>query len=153
MKDNLAQDYIDSPIGFIQIAADDSSLKSISFSNKKLKNPNKITNKAKKQLEEYFSGKREKFDLPLDKNGTDFQKKVWQSLEKIPFGKTCSYKDIAKKINNENASRAVGNANNKNNFLIVIPCHRVVANDGSLAGYASGTKTKKWLLTHEQKGV
>jgi len=103
-----------------------------------------------RQLDEYFKGKRMTFDLPLIISGTDFQKKVWNELKKIPFGKTASYKDIALKAGNVKAVRAAGNANNKNKIAVIIPCHRVIGSDGKLSGYAGGVKRKKWLLEHER---
>ncbi len=103
-----------------------------------------------KQLEEYFFGKRKSFDLSLDFVGTSFQKQVWRELSKIPFGKTVSYKDIAKRINNPRAVRAVGTANGKNPLCIIIPCHRVIASDGSIAGYAGGVSIKEKLLDLER---
>jgi methylated-DNA-[protein]-cysteine S-methyltransferase len=108
-----------------------------------------ILSQAVKQLEEYFDGKRTQFDIPLDVEGTDFQKQVWFCLQKIPFGKTLSYRDIAKKIKKEKAVRAVGAANGKNPISIIIPCHRVIASNGSLQGYSGGLKMKAQLLQLE----
>lgn len=105
-----------------------------------------VLRKAKKQLEDYFAGRRRDFDLPLDGAGTPFQKKVWKALSKIPFGKTASYKDVAVMIGNPKASRAVGMANGKNPLCIVIPCHRVISHDGSLGGYTGGLSKKRYLL-------
>lgn len=110
----------------------------------------KLSDKAFKQLDEYFKGKREDFDLPLELNGTPFQKQVWNALTKIPYGTTKSYKDIATAINNPKAVRAVGNANNKNPIAIIIPCHRVIGSSGKLVGYASGLEIKKALLALEK---
>ncbi|MFY7992610.1 MAG: methylated-DNA--[protein]-cysteine S-methyltransferase, partial [Bacteriovoracaceae bacterium] len=109
----------------------------------------KILKQAKKELEEYFSGKRRNFDIPLDVDGSDFQKKVWNQLQKIPYGKTCAYKDIATKLRDPNASRAVGTANGKNPLWIVVPCHRVITASGSLGGYAGGLEMKTKLLQLE----
>ncbi|MBY0316573.1 MAG: methylated-DNA--[protein]-cysteine S-methyltransferase [Bdellovibrionales bacterium] len=106
---------------------------------------------AVKQLEEYFAGQRRVFDLPLDRKGTAFQEKVWSELSKIPYGTTLSYKDIARKIKNEKAVRAVGTANGKNPLSIVVPCHRVIAADGSLGGFAGGLSTKTKLLELERQ--
>ena len=110
----------------------------------------KILDNTQTQLTEYFAGKRKSFNLPLDLKGTEFQKKVWAELAKIPFGKTVAYKDIAKRIKNPKAVRAVGSANGKNPVCIIIPCHRVIAADGSIGGYAGGIPTKKKLLSIEQ---
>ena len=103
-----------------------------------------------RQLEEYFEGKRKDFNLPLNPKGTSFQQKVWSCLYSIPYGETRTYKDIAKQVGDENASRAVGNANNKNPVPIFIPCHRVIGADGSLTGYAGGTELKEKLLDLEK---
>ena len=105
---------------------------------------------AEKQLSQYFEGKREKFDLPLLLEGTPFQIKIWQNLIKIPYGQTVSYAELAEKAGNKKAARAAGNANNKNPILIVVPCHRVIAANGSLAGFACGIDKKKFLLALER---
>lgn len=105
---------------------------------------------AELQLNEYFNLKRKQFDLPFDLSGTAFQKSVWNQLTKIPYGSTCSYQDIAVKINNKKAYRAVGSANGKNPICILIPCHRVIATDGSIGGYSGGIGIKKKLLLIEQ---
>jgi methylated-DNA-[protein]-cysteine S-methyltransferase len=102
-----------------------------------------------RQLSEYFVGKRTCFDLPLDFNGTEFQKKVWQALREIPFGTTKRYLDLARAIGSPTASRAVGAANGKNPLSIVVPCHRVVGTDGTLTGFAGGLETKAALLALE----
>ena len=102
------------------------------------------------QLDEYFAGKRMEFDLPLDVQGTEFQKSVWKALAKIPYGKTASYRDIAKKVKNEKAVRAVGTANGKNPLCIIIPCHRVIASNGTLGGYSGGLPLKTQLLALEK---
>lgn len=103
-----------------------------------------------KQLQEYMEGKRIDFDLPLDFAGTDFQKKVWKKLLGIPYGKTISYKELAKRVQNPKACRAVGSANGKNPICIIIPCHRVIAADGGLGGYSSGLPLKVKLLELEK---
>ena len=101
------------------------------------------------QLEEYFEGRRKQFDLPLRVEGTDFQKKVWSKLKRIPYGKLETYGSVAKSLGKPLASRAVGGANNKNKIGIIIPCHRVVGTSGSLTGYAPGLKYKEFLLKLE----
>lgn len=111
-----------------------------------------ILKKAELQLEEYLSGKRKDFDLPLDPRGTKFQKRVWEQLTKIPYGGTRSYKEIAKALNQEGASRAVGSANGQNPLSIIVPCHRVISSNGSLGGYAGGLGIKETLLNLEKKG-
>ena len=108
-----------------------------------------LTDRAARQLDEYFMGKRRGFDLPLDPHGTCFQRTVWEALIRIPYGETRSYKQIAQAIGNPNACRAVGMANNKNPIWIVIPCHRVIGSDGSLTGYGGGLEMKQRLLELE----
>ncbi|MFT8316554.1 MAG: methylated-DNA--[protein]-cysteine S-methyltransferase [Clostridium sp.] len=112
-----------------------------------------LLKKANEELQEYFSGKRKNFDLPLEAEGTDFQRKVWKALQEIPYGETCSYKDIAENIGNTKASRAVGMANNKNPIFIFIPCHRVIGSNGKLVGYAAGLDVKERLLEMEKRNV
>lgn len=107
--------------------------------------------KITKQLQEYFSKTRKKFDIPLDlSSGTEFQQRVWKTLLTIPYGKTESYKSVAQKINKPKATRAVGNANGKNPIPIIIPCHRVISSDGGLGGYSAGIHNKKKLLKLEE---
>ena len=107
----------------------------------------------KQQLDEYFAGKRKKFDIPIKLEGTDFQIKVWKELLKIPYGETCTYLDIAKRIGNPKGSRAVGMANNKNKIMIIIPCHRVIGSNKKLVGYAGGLDVKEKLLKLEKENV
>ena len=104
---------------------------------------------SERQLIEYFARKRTEFDLPLEPSGSEFQKKVWRALRKIPFGQTRSYLDLAKTIGSATASRAVGLANGKNPLSIIVPCHRVIGSDGSLTGFAGGLETKAALLALE----
>lgn len=101
------------------------------------------------ELQEYFEGNRTHFTFKIQPKGTDFQQKVWQELINIPYGKTISYLDLAKKLGDVKAIRAVASANGKNPLWIVVPCHRVIGTDGSLTGYAGGLWRKKWLLEHE----
>ncbi len=124
-------------------------LKSLSGSAPEIK----FLAETEKQLNEYFAGKRKNFELTFDVDGTDFQKQVWKALAKIPYGKTCSYRDIAKKIKNEKAVRAVGTANGRNPLSIIVPCHRVIAADGTLGGYAGGLQKKKLLLSLENAAL
>lgn len=105
---------------------------------------------AERQLQEYFAGTRQRFDLPLDFAGTDFQRKVWTALVAIPFGETCSYKEIAVKIGHPGAVRAVGAANGKNPISIIAPCHRVIGSNGKLTGFAGGLSVKAFLLQLEK---
>jgi methylated-DNA-[protein]-cysteine S-methyltransferase len=101
------------------------------------------------QLNEYFEGIRTEFQLDLNPEGTEFQKKVWLELQNIPYGRTASYMELSKLIGDPKAIRAVGAANGRNPLWIVVPCHRVIGSDGSLTGYAGGLHRKKWLLEHE----
>ena len=134
---------VDTELGLLEIKATDTGVKSIHFvaSTNEVK-VNKVSSTAKRQLIEYFAKQRQVFDLPLDADGTDFQKKVWQELVRIPYGQTCTYGDIAKAIDNPKGMRAVGLANGKNPLTIVVPCHRVIGANGKLTGYAHGTERK-----------
>ena len=114
---------------------------------------NPVLEKAIKQLDEYFSGQRKVFELPLNPQGTEFQKKVWGNLLKIPYGQTVSYKRLAEMSGNSFASRAVGMANNKNPIAIIIPCHRVIGADGKLTGYAGGLDLKRELIELEKHNI
>lgn len=104
---------------------------------------------AASQLTEYFAGKRRAFDLALEAEGTEFQRRVWQELSRIPYGETISYRELARRVGNPSAVRAVGGANGRNPLPIVIPCHRVIASDGSLAGFGGGLAAKQFLLRLE----
>jgi AraC family transcriptional regulator of adaptative response/methylated-DNA-[protein]-cysteine methyltransferase len=105
----------------------------------------------RKQLKEYFNGRRKEFTIPLVTPGTEFQQAVWKELQNIPFGSTRSYQQQAVELNRPDSARAVANANGMNRISIIIPCHRVIGNDGHLTGYGGGLKRKKWLLDHEKK--
>lgn len=142
------------PIGKIWVAENAGSITYIDFVETEgdmIETP--LIKRAYRQLSEYFLGERQVFDLPINPVGTEFQKKVWHELVKIPYGKTVSYKDIAIAVGNEKASRAVGMANNKNKILIIIPCHRVIGKNGSLTGYAGGLTVKKYLLNLERSNI
>ena len=144
--------YLKSNIGAICVEDNGEKLISIQLCEKAERdNMSALTEKAIMQIKEYFSGIRKSFDLPLELNGTEFQKKVWNELCNIPYGETRSYKDIAEKIGNPKAVRAVGGANNKNKLMIVVPCHRVIGANGSLTGYAGGVKAKARLIELEKK--
>jgi AraC family transcriptional regulator of adaptative response/methylated-DNA-[protein]-cysteine methyltransferase len=105
----------------------------------------------RKQLKEYFKGKRKKFSIPLVTLGTEFQNEVWNGLKKIPYGSTISYQKQAETLNNPEAVRAVAQANSSNRIAIIIPCHRVIGSDRSLVGYRGGLQRKKWLIDHERQ--
>ena len=147
-------DHFDTPLGKMEITATDTALLSIHFVDAvQSVSVNALTELAKSQLLQYYAGKREIFDLPMQPQGTEFQKQVWRALSTIDYGTSCTYGDIAKKINNPKAVRAVGSANGSNPMTIVVPCHRVIGNDGSLTGYASGVERKAWLLNHESPSL
>lgn len=143
--------FINSPLGTTKIVGDENGISQISILEEGVISttiPNELK-VAVTQINEYFSGTRTDFDFRLNPNGTDFQKKVWQELLNIPYGKTISYLDLAKKLGDPKVIRAAASANGKNPLWIVIPCHRVIGTDGSLTGYAGGLWRKKWLLEHE----
>ena len=143
--------YLQTPIGFAELQGDENGLCSISVleENKPLGIIPEVLEDAVYQLKEYFEGSRKQFDLKLNPKGTDFQKKVWQKLQEIPYGKTISYLELSKRLGDPKAIRAVAAANGKNPLWIVVPCHRVIGSNGDLVGYAGGLYRKKWLLGHE----
>jgi methylated-DNA-[protein]-cysteine S-methyltransferase len=146
--------YYKSPIGFIRITEDDGFISSIymlddEFEIKPPETP--LLKLAMQQLDEYFTGERKVFDLPLKQQGTDFQQKVWDQLLKIDYGKTISYLQQSKLMNNPLGIRAIASANGKNHLILVVPCHRVIGSDGSLTGFGCGIWRKKWLLEHEAR--
>jgi len=112
-----------------------------------------LLKEANRQLQEYFEGNRKSFDLPLDPSGTEFQMKCWKALQEIPYGETRSYGEIAKRIGNPKAPRAVGLSNNRNPISIFIPCHRVIGANGKLVGYAGGLNVKEYLLNMEKQNA
>ena len=139
-----------SPIGNLIIAANDEYVLSVKFSDNICEqNENDLCKTTKEQLEEYFSGKRKSFELPLKFNGTDFQNYVWLSLQKIQFGSLISYEKFSEMIGSKKKIRAVANANSKNPFVIIIPCHRVIGKNGKLVGYSAGLDKKRWLIDFE----
>lgn len=147
---------INTPIGLTEIQGDENGISKIYIRDEDVEITSKIPSKLKEaviQLQEYFEGKRTHFTFLLHPSGTEFQKKVWQELLNIPFGKTCSYLELSKKLGDVKAIRAVAAANGKNPLWIVVPCHRVIGSDGSLTGYAGGLWRKKWLLEHENPSV
>ena len=143
---------IKSPLGFTKIIGEEDGVVSVTILNSEEKITDIIPDLLEDcviQLNEYFEGTRTKFDLKLNPEGTDFQKKVWKQLEQIPYGKTMSYLELSKQLGDVKAIRAVANTNGKNPLWIIVPCHRVIGSDGSLTGYAGGLNRKKWLLDHE----
>jgi len=148
---NIYVQYIQTPVGLLEISADDTSITSVYFANEKTKkeNPSSLTNLCATQLKDFFDGKRNDFTLPLRPAGTTFQIQVWNELQKIPFGRTISYMELARRLGDEKKIRAAGTANGRNPIPIIIPCHRVIGSDGSLVGYGGGLDKKKWLLEFE----
>jgi methylated-DNA-[protein]-cysteine S-methyltransferase len=147
---------INTPLGITEIQGDENEISKIYIRDEAVEITLKIPSELEKaaiQLQEYFEGKRTHFTFLLHPAGTEFQKKVWQELLNIPFGKTCSYLELSKKLGDVKAIRAVAAANGKNPLWIVVPCHRVIGADGSLTGYAGGLWRKKWLLEHENPSV
>jgi len=144
---------MESPIGSIEIKSTRERIISVNFkeiTEYSSPNPPEVLERCIQQLEEYFSGKRKEFNIPILLEGTDFQKQVWKQLISIPYGKTVSYLYIARAVGDQNATRAVGSANGKNRIAIIVPCHRVIGSSGKLIGYAGGLDRKKWLLDHER---
>jgi methylated-DNA-[protein]-cysteine S-methyltransferase len=143
--------YIKTPLGIAMIVGDENGVSVISVQDSGAVSeriPSELQ-QVVSQLNDYFEGKRNHFDFPLNPEGTPFQQKVWSALLEIPFGKTVSYLELSKKLGDVKAIRAVASANGKNPLWIVVPCHRVIGTDGSLTGYAGGLWRKKWLLEHE----
>jgi len=150
--------YLETPIGTLLIAGDTAAVQRITFPQhgraakaepawqESQRGP---VGEAIRQLREYFAGKRATFDLPLAPEGTAFQRGVWRQLQEIPYGETISYGELARRVGNPKAARAVGSANGANPLPIVIPCHRVIAGDGSLGGFGGGLPTKQTLLNLE----
>lgn len=157
---SLTYKTIDSQCGKLKLVASEKGLVAIFWANddpKRVPLPELIKSetdpvllKAERQLFEYFSGKRRTFSVPLDMRGTLFQKNVWEALLAIPFGETRSYRDVARRLGNPEATRAVGAASGRNPISIIVPCHRVVSSTGKLTGFAGGLKAKAHLLRLEQ---
>jgi methylated-DNA-[protein]-cysteine S-methyltransferase len=150
----------DTPVGPLKLYFSDQGLTALEFSGEEVSpapEPDSypshlqpLIDAAKRELTAYFEGAPADFsDLTLDPQGTPFQRRVWQELRRIPRGQAISYKELAQRIGNPKASRAVGQANGRNPIALIIPCHRVIAADGTLGGYSSGLDRKRWLLRHE----
>lgn len=145
-------DYLDTPLGWVKVEADENGITAVQFTDRpdgKRVQLSDLTDEAVAQLTAYFDGERRSFDLPLSINGTDFQKQVWREVQKITYGNTKTYPEIAAELGDEKMIRAVGTANGANPLLIVVPCHRVVGANMQLTGYAAGLERKEWLLRHE----
>lgn len=152
-------DYFDSPLGRLLLAADSEGLVHLDLPHARrpvepgadwARAPDRLAD-ACKQLDEYFAGRRQRFDLPLHPRGTEFQLAVWRALCDIGYAQTASYADIARRIDRPRAVRAVGAANGANPLSIIVPCHRVIGSDGSLVGYGGGLPAKRWLLRLERE--
>lgn len=149
--------YYHSPVGILKISGTDDFIIEVSFHDKSQKTEARKKNlppmliQCIEQLIEYFNGQRRQFDLPINQPGTAFQQGVWAELMQIPFAKTISYLELARRTGDTKATRAVANANGKNNVAIIVPCHRVIGSNSDLVGYAGGLWRKKWLLEHEAK--
>lgn len=154
---SLTSTVVSSPIGDILLTADDDALTGLYMSphdggpavDPALVRGNRPLSEACDQLAAYFRGELTEFDLPLAPRGTDFQLRVWQELSKVPFGTTISYRELAERVGNAKASRAVGLANGRNPISIIVPCHRVIGSSGKLVGYGGGVDRKRFLLAHE----
>jgi len=158
---NTIYTFFESPVGPLLLMSDGEALTGVHTESDKYRpelrpdwaredDANPFT-AAKSQLRDYFEGRLTKFDLPLKPQGTGFQMRVWEQLCGIPFGETISYAELARRIGNRNASRAVGMANSRNPISIIVPCHRVIGADNSLTGYAGGLDRKRALLEHEMR--
>ena len=149
---NLHTSHLKTPLGIAEIQGNEAGISKIVITGEKTVPSEEIPselNEAVLQLAAYFKGELKEFQLKLNPEGTSFQKKVWEALQEIPYGETCSYLELSKKLGDVKAIRAVAAANGKNPLWIVIPCHRVIGSDGSLTGYAGGLWRKKWLLDFE----
>ena len=140
--------------GNLKIGYTDKAIKYVLFTDEKVGGKiSELSARADTQLREYFAGKRRTFDLPLEAEGSEFQKRVWAALLEIPYGETRSYKDIAERAGSPKGFRAVGGANHNNPISIIIPCHRVICSDGGLGGYGGGLDKKTLLLELERKYI
>jgi methylated-DNA-[protein]-cysteine S-methyltransferase len=142
------------PIGELTLVASDTALMAVHFPTpRSVASPGgevtPLLARVRQQLEEYFARIRTSFDLPLDPVGSEFQRRVWDALRAIPYGTTVSYSDIARRLGDARATRAVGAANGQNPIPIIVPCHRVIGADGDLTGFGGGIERKRWLLEHE----
>ena len=146
--------YIETPLGHAKIVGDNNGISAVSILDSKEELSEVIPEsllECATQLKAYFNDQLKTFDLKLNPEGTSFQKKVWQQLQLIPYGKSISYLELSKQLGDVKAIRAVAGANGKNPLWIIVPCHRVIGTDGSLTGYAGGLHRKQWLLNHESE--
>lgn len=150
----LFQSLMNTPVGPICILANETAIVEVAFAEQDLKRPeNALTREAQAQLNAYFAGQRQQFELPLAPSGTDFQRQAWMALQQIPYGETRSYAQQACQIERPKAVRAVGAANGANPIAIIVPCHRVIGKNGTLTGYAGGLDRKRWLLAFEREHI
>jgi methylated-DNA-[protein]-cysteine S-methyltransferase len=153
----LVYDIVPAPIGRLIVASDGEAIAGVWMANASPRDPTWSTRRgtdamlaeARAQFAAYFEGALRTFTVPLAPNGTDFQRRVWRALEAIPYGTTISYAELARRVGNTSAVRAVGSANGRNPIPIIVPCHRVIGSDGSLTGFGGGIERKRWLLQHE----
>ncbi|HLK51479.1 MAG TPA: methylated-DNA--[protein]-cysteine S-methyltransferase [Bryobacteraceae bacterium] len=151
--------WMDSPTGQLLLVADETGLRQVAFAAGRTpprvapswQQDDRYLREAMRQLRSFFAGTLERFDLPLRPAGTDFQQSVWSQLCLIPYGQTISYGELARRLGNPAASRAVGLANGSNPIAIIIPCHRVIGSNGKLTGYGGGLENKQWLLDFERR--
>lgn len=158
MPEDCVRDSIDSPVGKLTLVASSRGLHFLGWDGAEwdalpVKPRHEVIRAAKDQLAEYFAGDRREFDLPLVLDGTPFQKSAWSELRRIPYGQTISYDEQARRVGDRNKARAVGMANGRNPIAIVVPCHRVIAKSGALAGFGGGVPNKRRLLDLERKTV
>jgi methylated-DNA-[protein]-cysteine S-methyltransferase len=154
---NILYDVVQTPIDRLVVASDGSAIVGVWMANAEpddvswadRRGADSLLDEARRQLVAYFAGRLRAFDLPLAPNGTEFQRRVWTELTKIPFGATISYARLARRVSNAAAVRAVGAANGRNPIPIIVPCHRVIGSDGSLTVFGGGLARKQWLLKHE----
>ena len=161
MTTTTARMLLDTPVGALTLVGSDAGLRAVLWPTEKAGRvvlpgdvatvtEHRVLSRAVAQLREYFDGSRRHFDVPLDLHGTAFQVKAWRALAEIPYGTTASYGEQAARLGDARKARAVGAANGRNPISIILPCHRVVAADGSLTGFAGGLETKRYLLDHER---
>lgn len=142
--------YYKSPLGWLRLEGAGPSLSALDFVPKKGRALSALPDRMRRELDQYFRGRRRRFSLKLKPSGTAFQKKVWKALEKVSYGTKVSYQDIARRIGRQKSVRAVAGAIGRNRIAILIPCHRVIGKSGSLTGYAYGLRKKAWLLDREK---
>jgi methylated-DNA-[protein]-cysteine S-methyltransferase len=159
MADDHCHTVIDTPIGPLALVAGPHGLREVRFPNGRPIGPadgpaqpdHPVLAQAATELEEYFAGTRQEFDVPLDPHGSPFQLMAWRGLTTIPFAETVSYGEQARRVGHDGKARAIGAANGSNPLPVIVPCHRVIGSDGSLTGFGGGLETKAWLLHHERR--